>query len=76
MLFLKVLRVLKQLHETTKSINDRFMWHDTYASIQQEWGQLARIVERLLMIVFVIGTIMFAVLVTVLAVPIPLSAFW
>lgn len=62
--------------DTLEAIDGRLQWHHDYESIQQEWGQLARVVERLLMIAFIIGTIMFAALVTVLAVPMPFVTFW
>jgi len=67
---------LSGVAETLEAIDGRLQWQLDYEHIQQEWGQLARVVERLLMIAFIIGTIMFAALVTVLAVPMPMVTFW
>lgn len=58
------------------NIDNRLQSQLDFEHIQQEWGQLARVVERLLMIVFILGTILFAALITVLAVPIPVVTFW
>lgn len=67
---------LAAMTEIVTSIDNRLQWQMDYEAIQHEWGQLARVVERLLMIVFIIGTILFAALITVLAVPIPMVTFW
>ncbi len=62
---------MKRLEHCTTNIKDMLEWEDKFREIKEEWGQLARVVERLLMIVFVVGTVMFSVLVTALAIPIP-----
>lgn len=96
----QVVGLLRRLEASTASISAGLAWEERYAEIQREWGQLARVVERLLMIVFVVGTVtllphhqqslppplflepwhmlqaLFALLVTVLAVPVPIVSYW
>lgn len=70
--YFQVLKCLKEVERCTKNIRLQLEWNEWYTDVQREWGQLARVVERLLMILFVVGTALFAVLCTLLAVPMPI----
>lgn len=54
--------MLKRIKTTLASIDQRMLDDSRLVLIRKEWEQLARVCERLLMILFIFITVLFAVL--------------